>query len=62
MRVRLDVELSGSAKLAGELVVLRMGADPEPVNAASHGDAERAVIETDANAVQLAVGDGFELE
>ena len=47
-------------RLADKLVVLVVRADPEPVNAARHWDAERGVVETDTNTLEATIGHGLE--
>lgn len=49
-------------KSAEELVVLGMGADPEPVHTARNGHTERAIAEVEANAVEAAVPDELQVK
>lgn len=52
----------GFNELAEELVVLRMRADPEPVDAARNRNAERSIVETDTNAMEPPVPDRLEVQ
>lgn len=51
-----------SNQLADELVILTMRADPKPMYAAWHGDAECAVVETDSDAMKSTICNSLEMQ
>lgn len=50
------------SELAYELVVIAVGADPEPVDAAFNRQAECSVVEAYSNAVEPAPADSLEMK
>ena len=48
--------------LANELVVLAMGADPEPMDASRYWEAECSIVETNPHAVKATIANGLELQ
>jgi len=48
--------------LADELVVLTVGADPEPMDPARNRQPECSVVEADSNTVETPVSDDLELQ
>lgn len=55
-----EAPLSWPAELADKLVVLAVCANPEPMNAIRDRDTERAVVKTNADALEATIGHGLE--
>ena len=48
--------------LANELVVLAVGADPEPMDSSRHWEAECSIVQTNPHAVKTTIAYGLELQ
>ena len=48
--------------LADELVILALRPDPKPMYAAWDGEAKRAVVETDSDAMKSTICNSFEMQ
>ena len=51
-----------SNRLADELVILAMCPDPKPMDAACHGEAKCAVVETDSDAMKPTICNSLEMQ